>query len=313
MKKENLEDSKHTKKSCCIFYSMVPLVFILFILYISTYLGTMTMGAQTSNNFTVRDVLQFPPQVDLYGNLQSMAQKALQKPNQFLEQSMIETPNQFAKTPKVQGSNPKRPSRILEPKNFELKRGPSLTFMDRGPTVITTKNLPKTTISPSFVSTLVPNQVWPNDITEGAYIAHQDDHTQAQLEADYMEERLAFQDVDFDLNENDVYLDKNQGILNLPNQKLGTNMMLTPDSMNLDSVRPKKSIIGTLQSFDQLVTFKPDQKSDKVGYASSGHAQIVHHDEIPSYEVSGTPLPTYQASASSKFTFQFSILGHFVK
>ena len=228
---------------------------------------------------------------------------------------MLEAPNQFSKHSQIHESHFKRPSRILEPKNFELKRGPSLTFVDGGPTVITTKNVPKTTASPSFVATLVPNQMWPNDITEGAFIAHHDDHTQAQLEADYMEERLEFQDMDFDMNENDVY----KGILNLPNQKFGSNMMLTPDSVNLNSVRPKKSIIRP--SFDQLVTFKPDQKSDKVGYAQ-GHAQIVHHDSIPSYEVpgarpsyeapgipsyevSGTPLPTYQASASSKFNFPY--------
>ena len=293
---------------------MVPLVFILFILYISAYMGTMTASSEKVENFTVSDVLQFPPHVHLVNNLEAMAQKALlQKPNQFLEKAIIEVPNQFILP---ESSEPERPERILEPKSFELKRGPSLTFVDGGPTVIQTPKVPQTT--PASISQLwtttstpqVPVQSWSNPATEGnAFLASIADPTQAQLEADYMEERLVFHDEDFDINDNDIYMDKNQGILTLKNnnQKMGSHhMLLTPDSeqFNLeDLARPKKS---TIPGFDTLLgSFRPDTKSDKVGYA-----QVVHHDHIPSYEPPGTPLPSYQASASSesysKFLFRLA-------
>ena len=319
---------------------MVPLVFILFILYISAYMGTMTASSEKIENFTISDVLQFPPQVHLINNLQSMAQKALlQKPNQFLEKAIVENPNQFI-DPKMEemdleasGSSwPKRPERVLEPKNFELKRGPSLSFLDQGPTVMQTPKVPRTTPSSaqSWTTTQVPLKRWNSGATEGAFFASIADPSQAQLEADYMEERLEFNNDDFDVNDNNIYMDKIHG-----NGKIGSNMMLTPKSENFnlndyddfdDSfTRPKKSILGgTLPAFHQLVTFKPDQKSDKVGYA-----QIVHHDQIPSYQPPatqlsnsygapqasydapqatlsdsyGAPQPTYQASASSKFPF----------
>ena len=293
---------------------MVPLVFILFILYISAYMGTMTASSEKVENFTISDVLQFPPHVHLVNHLEAMAQKALlQKPNQFLEKAIIEVPNQFILP---ESSEPERPERILEPKSFELKRGPSLTFVDGGPTVIQTPKVSKTT--PSSISQLwttttpqVPMQTWSNPATEegNAFLASIADPTQAQLEADYMEERLVFHDEDFDINDNDIYMDKNnQGILTLKNnQKMGSHMLLTPDSeqFNLeDLARPKKS---TIPGFDTLLgSFRPDTKSDKVGYA-----QVVHHDHIPSYEPPGTPLPSYQASASSskeysKFLFSLA-------
>ena len=301
--KEKEKSKKKSSSSCCIFYSMVPLVFILFILYISAYMGTMTASSEKVENFTISDVLQFPPHVHLVNNLEAMAQKALlQKPNQFLEKAIIEVPNQFILP---ESSEPERPERILEPKSFELKRGPSLTFVDGGPTVIQTPKVPQTT--PASISQLwttstpqVPMQTWSNPATEegNAFLASIADPTQAQLEADYMEERLVFHDEDFDINDNDIYMDKNnQGILTLKNnQKMGSHMLLTPDSeqFNLeDLARPKKS---TIPGFDTLLgSFRPDTKSDKVGYA-----QVVHHDHIPSYEPPGTPLPSYQASASSK-------------
>lgn len=318
------EKEKKKSKSCCIFYSMVPLVFILFILYISAYMGTMTASSEKIENFTISDVLQFPPQVHLINNLQSMAQKALlQKPNQFLEKAIVETPNQFIDPKREEmdlvasGSSwPKRPERVLEPKNFELKRGPSLSFIDGGPTVMQTPKVPRTTPSSvqSWTTTQVPLKRWnseANEHTEGAFFASVADPSQAQLEADYMEETWHSHDEDFD--DNDIIMG---------NGKMGSDMMLTPKSehFNLNDyddfsdsfTRPKKSILPSLPAFDQLVTFKPDQKSDKVGYA-----QIVHHDQIPSYQPPatlsdsygapqasyGAPQATYQASASSKFPF----------
>ena len=296
---------------------MVPLVFILFILYISAYMGTMTASSEKIENFTISDVLQFPPQVHLIDNLQSMAQKALlQKPNQFLEKAIVETPNQFIGPKREEmglvasGSSwPKRPERVLEPKNFELKRGPSLSFIDGGPTVMQTPKVPRTTPSSvqSWTTTQVPLKRWnskANEHTEGAFFASVADPSQAQLEADYMEETWHSHEEDFD--DNDIIMG---------NGKMGSDMMLTPKSehFNLNDyddfsdsfTRPKKSILPSLPAFDQLVTFKPDQKSDKVGYA-----QIVHHDQIPSYQPPvtlsdsyGAPQATYQASASSKFPF----------
>ena len=156
---------------------MVPLVFILFILYVSAYMGAMTASSEKVENFTISDVLQFPPHVHLVNNLEAMAQKALlQKPNQFLEKAIIEVPNQFILP---ESSEPERPERILEPKSFELKRGPSLTFVDGGPTVIQTPKVPKTTpasISQLWTTTSTPQvpvqQSWSNPATEGnAFLA----------------------------------------------------------------------------------------------------------------------------------------------
>ena len=46
-----LPEEKHTsEKSCCLFSTMVPLVLVIFILYVSTYIGAMSGAIVTKHN-----------------------------------------------------------------------------------------------------------------------------------------------------------------------------------------------------------------------------------------------------------------------
>ena len=81
-----------SRNSCCLFSAMVPLVFTIFIVYVSSYLGVMSGAFATDlkvENFTVSDALKKgPPQFDsankdYYNNLQAMSQ-VLSRPNQFM-------------------------------------------------------------------------------------------------------------------------------------------------------------------------------------------------------------------------------------
>ena len=81
-----------SRNSCCLFSAMVPLVFTIFIVYVSSYLGVMSGAFATdlkTENFSESDALKMgPPQFDLankdyYNNLQAMSQH-LSRPNQFM-------------------------------------------------------------------------------------------------------------------------------------------------------------------------------------------------------------------------------------
>ena len=88
--KQNLHrEEEKSEKNCCIFSTMVPCVLLIFILYVSSYLGAMSIVSAEKNdlraeNFTISDALkQAPPQFHLANNLQAMAEM-LSQPNQFM-------------------------------------------------------------------------------------------------------------------------------------------------------------------------------------------------------------------------------------
>ena len=77
-----------SRNSCCLFSAMVPLVFTIFIVYVSSYLGVMSGAFATdlkAENFTVSDALKKfdSANKDYYNNLQAMSQ-VLSRPNQFM-------------------------------------------------------------------------------------------------------------------------------------------------------------------------------------------------------------------------------------
>ena len=85
--KEKQITKKKSEQSCCIFSAMVPLVLVVFILYLGTYIGTLTGAASIkTENLTLSDALQLPPQLHFVGSIQAMAE-ALNQPNQFMPSS----------------------------------------------------------------------------------------------------------------------------------------------------------------------------------------------------------------------------------
>ena len=85
-KEKQITKKKSESQSCCIFSAMVPLVLVVFILYLGTYIGTLTGAASVkTENLTVLsgDALQLPAQLHFVGSIQAMAE-ALNQPNQFM-------------------------------------------------------------------------------------------------------------------------------------------------------------------------------------------------------------------------------------
>ena len=91
LKKHSSERKK--SKNCCIFSAMVSSVLVLFILYISAYLGTKTSEAFHTENFTISDALEVLPPGN---NFQAMAQ-ILSQPNQFMAKGEFFTLSFFFK------------------------------------------------------------------------------------------------------------------------------------------------------------------------------------------------------------------------
>lgn len=87
-KKEFNTNSRSKRKksnNCCIFVSMVSIVLVIFILYVSSHLGLYNkVQAMEVENFTISDALiQPPPQMSIVNNLQNMAE-IISQPNQFM-------------------------------------------------------------------------------------------------------------------------------------------------------------------------------------------------------------------------------------
>ena len=218
----------------------------------------------------------------------------------------------------VSWEDPSRSTAFM-PKSFGLKRGPSLTFMDQGPTLMPKKvqkipESPKSTSgtwsqSPSTPSIWSEAETTPKLWTQeepqnmdfsSAFVKRsqlespgsstvKDSFSQDELEMDYFDERKRFGSEDFaeipsttsefspSMTENSridlgnlPMFDETDGYFeDIDGSDFGTNFV---------KKRPKKSYTYK-GAFDQLVTFKPDRKSDKFGYAEIVHHEDGHHND----------------------------------
>ena len=147
-----------------------------------------------------------------------------------------------------------KPTTLMQDRNSNLKRGPSLTFMDIAqPKIINFSNEnevnspPKFSNFPKFQPSIPDPKM--SIISEEEF--KEISNSQEDLEADYFMERQSYGD-----NKEDT-------------ARIDLNQVNFYDDYDVD-------LKGG--SFDQLVTFKPDHKADKFGYA-----QIINHNDHDDY------------------------------